>query len=768
MRKTFTLLAFICTAFASSVFAQTPAHRTCGTMEAEALLEKANPGYAVLKQQNEAEIARFLANPANRSKMSSTYSIPVVFHVVYRTAAENISVAQIMSQLDVLNKDFRKLNADTTLIPAAFKPASADTQIEFCLASIDPNGQPTTGITRTATTVTSFNTNNVVKSTAQGGKDAWPRDKYLNLWVCNLGSSLLGYAQFPGGPAATDGVVLLYTATGKYPANPFTSAAPYDKGRTATHEIGHWLNLRHIWGDDNGACTGDDQVTDTPLQKGENYGCPSYPLIFGTGGSCSSTGAGAMFMNYMDYTNDACMMMFTRGQRDRMVQALTVTRATLLTSNGCQNTAIANFSATPTSIPAGSATSFTDLSNGTPTSWSWSFPGGTPSTSTLQNPANILYSTPGTYNVTLTVTNAGGTNSRTVQNYITVTNGNCVSPTSSFTSSSASVCTGTVVTFNSSASTNANSYLWTFNGGSPATSTAANPSVTYNTPGVYDVSLRVTGGNCNIAVTQNTANAVTVKAIPAVTVSPAASISCTQSPVTLTATGATTYTWSPATGLSGTTGASVTANPATSTVYTVTGTTNGCSSPAYVSVQVTNVTANFTANPAIVNINPGTGLVSFTNTSSTTALFYSWNFGDPASGTANTSSVKNPTHTYTQPGSYTVTLISASGSSSGNCTNTKTFVIQVRNSTGLAEAFEAGSIKIYPNPAKNYLQVEVPESEKVTEVQLTNAIGQVITSQKPTAGQVRLNVSNFAGGIYFVKITNAQGSSITKKVSITQ
>ena len=760
MRKTFTLIAFICAAFTGSLFAQSPARRTCGTMEAEAQLEKADPAYAAWKQQNEAAIARYVANPANQKKASTVYSIPVVFHVVYKTAAQNISDAQILSQLDVLNKDYRKLNADTSLIPAVFRSVSADTQIEFCLATQDPNGQPTTGITRTATTVNSFSTNNVVKYTAQGGKDAWPRDKYLNIWVCNLGGGLLGYAQFPGGLAATDGVVVLYTSVGKAPANPFSSAAPYNKGRTATHEVGHWLNLRHIWGD---ASCGNDQVADTPTQLEDNYGCPSFPHV-----TCSNGPNGDMFMNYMDYTDDACMFMFTRGQRDRMLQALTVTRSALLTSNGCQSTIAANFSTPQTTITAGTSINFTDLSTGTPTSWAWSFPGATPATSTVQNPTNIVYSTTGTYPVTLTVTNANGTNTKTTQNYITVVGSNCVIPTASFTPSSNNTCAGSTVTFNSSASTNASSYLWSFPGGTPSTSSVANPTVTYNTPGNYDVTLQVTGGNCNVSTTQNVTNAITVKTVPTVSVTPSSTVRCSQTPVTLTASGATTYTWSPATGLSSTTGASVTANPSSTTVYTVTGTTNGCSTNAVATVQVTVVTANFTASPSIVDLNTSNGLVTFTNTTSTNALFHNWNFGDPASGTTNnTSTLKNPTHTYTTPGSYTVTLTSASGSSSGNCTNTKTFTVLVRNTTGLAEAFEAGSIKIYPNPAKNYLQVEVPERENVTEIQLTNAIGQVVASQKPTAGQVRLNVSNVAGGIYFVKITNANGS-ITKKVSITQ
>jgi hypothetical protein len=189
--------------------------------------------------------------------------------VVYNTAVQNVSDAQIQTQIDVLNRDFAKLNSDTTKIPAVWKSLAANTNIQFCLAQRDPNGNATTGITRTSTTTTSFSTNNAVKTVAP----AWPAASYLNLWVCNLGSSLLGYAQFPGGPAATDGVVITYTGFGTNG----TAAAPYNLGRTATHEVGHWLNLYHIWGDDGGSCSGSDQVGDTPNQANSNGGAPTFP-----------------------------------------------------------------------------------------------------------------------------------------------------------------------------------------------------------------------------------------------------------------------------------------------------------------------------------------------------------------------------------------------------------------------------------------------------------------------------------------------------------
>ena len=192
--------------------------------------------------------------------------IPVVVHVVYNGAAQNISDAQVKSQIDVLNQDFRKTNADIASLPAVFQPLAADARIEFELATTDPPGNPTNGITRTPTTRTGSRTTTRSSPRLAAARTRWPRDNYLNLWVCRLTGGLLGYAQFPGGPAATDGVVILDTAFG----TTGTAAAPFNLGRTATHEIGHFLNLRHIWGDDGNGCTGDDFVADTPNRAGEH------------------------------------------------------------------------------------------------------------------------------------------------------------------------------------------------------------------------------------------------------------------------------------------------------------------------------------------------------------------------------------------------------------------------------------------------------------------------------------------------------------------
>lgn len=252
----------------------------------------------------------------NTNTQRSVITIPVVVHVVYKTTAENISDAQIQSQIDVLNEDFRRTNSDQTNQWSQ----AADSEIEFCLASVDPNGNPTNGINRKKTKKRSFGADDSMKKSNRGGVNPWNTSDYLNIWVCNLGQGLLGYAQFPGGSAATDGVVCLYTAFGRVG----NVNAPFNEGRTTTHEVGHWLNLRHIWGDGN--CNADDFVSDTPLSDAANYGCASGHT------SCSSTD---MVQNYMDYSDDGCMNLFTAGQKARMQACLAGPRASLLSSNAC-------------------------------------------------------------------------------------------------------------------------------------------------------------------------------------------------------------------------------------------------------------------------------------------------------------------------------------------------------------------------------------------------------------------------------------------------
>ncbi len=304
--------------------ASIPLSRNCSTMEVLDRLMKEDPGYQERLNQIELQVQDYLKSNPERDNL--IINIPVVVHVVYRTTAQNISTSQIQSQINVLNADFRKLNSDVSGVPAAFAGLAADCQINFCLATRDPNGAVTTGITRTKTTKTSFSTNDYVKKTSRGGKDPWPASSYLNIWVCNLSAGVLGYAQFPGGSSTTDGVVIGY----KYFGTTGAATYPFNLGRTATHEVGHWLNLRHIWGDDGTGCTGSDLVSDTPNQGGYNFGCPSFPKV-----SCSNGPNGDLFMNYMDYSDDRCMFMFTTGQSGRMNATISGTRASLLSSSGC-------------------------------------------------------------------------------------------------------------------------------------------------------------------------------------------------------------------------------------------------------------------------------------------------------------------------------------------------------------------------------------------------------------------------------------------------
>jgi hypothetical protein len=224
----------------------------------------------------------------------------------------------------VLNRDFRAKNLDRSQVPDVWKGLVGDARVQFALATRDPKGKPTTGITRTQTERPGFGTGDTVKFAPSGGANAWPASRYLNIWVCTLNQGLLGYAQFPGGPAKTDGVVILNRAFGtRGSARP-----PFDRGRTATHEVGHWLNLRHIWGDTED-CSGGDAVSDTPNAETPNQGRPSFPHI-----SCGNGPHGDMYMNYMDYVDDVAMFMFTQGQVARMLVALDGPRSTLLKAAG--------------------------------------------------------------------------------------------------------------------------------------------------------------------------------------------------------------------------------------------------------------------------------------------------------------------------------------------------------------------------------------------------------------------------------------------------
>jgi len=282
--------------------------RTCVSHELLQEQLKADPGLAKRMRAIEEITEKVIKNPtAYRLLADGSIEIPVHVNVLYRTAAENISNTQIQSQIDVLNEDFGGTNADRTSVPAVFNTVLAgNTRIKFTWSS-------TTGLTRKSTTKTSWRTNDDMKISSRGGINPTSPTTKLNIWVCTLSNGILGYAKFPGGPSATDGVVILNTAFGRTG----TAAAPFNKGRTATHEVGHWLNLRHIWGD---ATCGSDAVGDTPPHRTANYGCPGVVNVTCTSNATTNPNGFTreMTMNYMDYSDDACMYMFSLGQAARM------------------------------------------------------------------------------------------------------------------------------------------------------------------------------------------------------------------------------------------------------------------------------------------------------------------------------------------------------------------------------------------------------------------------------------------------------------------
>ena len=269
--------------------------RVCASQEVLERQLQENPELALKMNK----IEEFTQNAMLQGRLvNGKIEIPVVVNVLYKTAAENISDAQIQSQIDVLNADFNATNSDYNQVPALFSGVKANVNISFVLDQV----------IRKATTKTSWGTRDAMKKTKQGGINPTSPATKLNFWVCTIGGGILGYAQFPGGSSATDGVVCDSKYVGV--TSDSGSSYPYNLGRTATHEVGHWMNLRHIWGD---TTCGTDLVSDTPTHNAANFGVPTYPHY----STCSGTPV-EMTMNYMDYTDDRGMYMFSIGQKSRM------------------------------------------------------------------------------------------------------------------------------------------------------------------------------------------------------------------------------------------------------------------------------------------------------------------------------------------------------------------------------------------------------------------------------------------------------------------
>ncbi len=284
-------------------FVQTKAQRACSTADYRQNELRNNPSLATQANKIEDFIQHRIAAAVNARVEGVTYKIPVVVHILYHLPGENINDEQVFAQLDMLNKCFRRLNADTANTPAAFKSRAADCEIEFQLAVSDPLKRRTTGIIHKYTPVEYWQADDQMKFSAQMGDDAWDTKNYLNIWVCNI-RKVAGYSSVPGDAPEKDGVVI---DGGIFGPN---NSSGYELGRTAVHEVGHWLGLKHIWGD---APCGNDFVDDTPTQSDYSVGCPT-----GIRTSCNNEPSGDMYSNYMDYTNDACINLFTEGQKARM------------------------------------------------------------------------------------------------------------------------------------------------------------------------------------------------------------------------------------------------------------------------------------------------------------------------------------------------------------------------------------------------------------------------------------------------------------------
>lgn len=330
---------------ANQLFAQT--HQPCHTYEAMQYQESIYPGY--LDAVNETFERAKMSTPTDREEV---FVIPVVVHIVYNTPEENLDDSVVFNQIERLNEDYRRMNADAVNTRDTFSTIVGDSHIEFQLATVDPDGQPTTGITRTNTTVTSFfgtgggTFAEGVKSTADGGIDPWDQEHYLNIWVCDMSvwgvPFILGYATPPDGlpnwpPGSTnglsDGVVIQYQAFGANNPNALDlGGGPIDvQGRTAVHEVGHYLGLRHIWAD--GDCTEQDGIDDTPNAEDQsNQDCDFNKNTctdnIGTLGDLPD-----MVENYMDYSAETCQNAFTLGQVDLMRGVLEVERYELVHDN---------------------------------------------------------------------------------------------------------------------------------------------------------------------------------------------------------------------------------------------------------------------------------------------------------------------------------------------------------------------------------------------------------------------------------------------------
>ncbi len=708
-------------------------------------------------------------------KAGQTRTIPVNVIVIYANSQQNISQAQIQSQITVLNLDYAGTNSDISGVPAEFAGVtSTGSGIQFVLSNVERHAD-----------------SRVDWGTSDAMKTAYPPTSpttTLNMWICNIGGGILGYAQFPGGAASTDGVVFSpqYCGSADYDDGTFYLSAPFNKGRTATHEVGHYLNLRHIWGD--GACTATDYVDDTPSAAAANYNCPTYPYS-----SCSSND---MFMNYMDYVDDVCMYMFSNGQEARMWACLNSTRASLGSAGNIAPTANANGPYTGT---AGVAISFSSTgssdSDGTIAGYAWNFGDGT--TSTLANPSHT-YAADGSYNVSLTVTDDLGATG--VAN-TTTTIGNVCSGVSacdgnitlnlltdnygSETSWTLKNSVGTTVQSGSGYGNNTTYTLnwnlaegeYTFtindsygdgicctygNGSYSLTDGCGNTLVSGGSFTSSEVTAFCAGATANVAPTANANGPYSAFENVAISFSSAGS---SDSDGTISS-----YSWDFGDGTS-----STLANPSHAYVTAGTYTTTLTVTDNSGATGTSQATATITVAPLCVDVNltivldnyPGE--TSWTiKTSAGTTVASGGTYGSLAAGSTftETNCLDAGCYTFTindsygdgiccsyGSGSYTVTdassIVLASGATFTSSEATDFCLTTGRNSTGVVRRqVESVNSRIYPNPTSDFINVEFVNG-KVISAKIITLEGKVI---KTEVNNNRINVSELEPGVYFISI----------------
>ena len=684
------------------------------------LINQRGCGSGILPQQFETWVQNLQQNQSQNKNVGgqnstmSVFNIPVIVHVIHNneavnilsaTSGNNLNAAQIQDQINILNKDFNGTNPDTASIPAVFKPYLGKCQFNFCLAVVNATGailaEP--GIDRInrvskGWTAPPYSTS-YIDATIKPNS-IWDPNRYMNMWVCPISGGILGYATFPNpgtsglsgltgpyGSATTDGLVMLNTAFGSI--GTAVAGAPYNLGRTATHEIGHWVGLRHIWGD--GTCL-TDYCNDTPPAQTNNFGCPTFPYKLGT---CAGNTTGEMTMNYMDYTDDACMYMFSIDQKNRaqLIMTNSTMRATLLTSTVCNLPSIGNdigivSVASPTysqviicsnkinpilnvtnfgSTIINSAVFNYSVNGMALQTYSWSGTLNPSSSNTIALP-QISNITNGLKVFSVTVTSPNGGTDNNLSN-----NGNMqnFSITGSFTLSAtaATICAGSSTTL--TASGGASTYTWN-PGAITSTQAVYSPTATTN------YTLSGSSGTCiNTATTS-----ITVGGGLSVTITPPSSTVCSGSSVTLTVSGATTYTWN--TGLNAT---SIVVSPTATSIYTVTGKTGLCTG-------VKTATVNIIGTPTVVVTTATICTGNIATLTASGAASYTWNPG----GLTGTSVAFSPTATTI----YTVT------GANGSCVGTKSTNINVNGlpviniSPALADICSGSSANFTGSGASTY------------------------------------------------------------------